>query len=565
MRKRSMTKAVSVLAAFCIAVCVAGCSQTAEEAGSQPADEAGSQAASQAGTDGSSAIGADSPNILLIISDDFGVDVTSNMYPGMIADLVEQYGPAGHDHPDYMAIDGRPASTPTLDQLAREGMLFTNVWAHPFCSPTRASILTGLSAARAKVLTYADPLAGHHTSFVRQLRDEGGYSTGLFGKWHLAGLPGEPVSYPGMKPKEAGFDLFRGNMHAAITTFWDYDYQVQGSDTPADQWLTETPPQKSLPGIGPTTFAPVVKVADTMEWITAQEATDPDKPWFAWLAFNLSHATIRQQPSAMAVPDADTLDAASHAEMQACGGTFGTNTVGDCSGEALMRAMTNAMDTVVGKLLDAVDELDPNTYVVFVGDNGTPMYARPNLDFIDNMYISKVGRGKGTAYESGVRVPMVVRGPGVAAQAKSDEFTHVADLFPTSLELAGLAVPENVADSEGTGTVPLAAVSLAPIIFDDAVSVRDPNHGYVLTESVNLMTGGTAHLGARNATHKIVCVDGTATENCEFYDLADDPLEEYPLAKPASCADYASGAWTPAESRWHYCRLTEVVANYSYM
>jgi arylsulfatase A-like enzyme len=97
------------------------------------------------------------PNILLIISDDFGVDVTSGMYPGMIDELLVQYGPAGHNHPDFQSIKGHPASTPTLDKLAREGMVFGHVWAHPFCSPTRTSILTG-----------------------------------LYSKWHLAGLAGIP-------------------------------------------------------------------------------------------------------------------------------------------------------------------------------------------------------------------------------------------------------------------------------------------------------------------------------------------------------------------------------------
>jgi arylsulfatase A-like enzyme len=61
-----------------------------------------------------------------------------------------------------------------------------------------------------------------------------------------------------------------------------------------------------------------------------------------------------------------------------------------------MRAMTNAMDTVIGKVLAAVDALDPNTYVIFVGDNGTSMY-RGGSHFVDNMYLTTTGRGKGTA------------------------------------------------------------------------------------------------------------------------------------------------------------------------
>jgi hypothetical protein len=321
-------------------------------------------------------------------------------------------------------------------------------------------------------------------------------------------------------------------------------------------------PKKSLPGIAPTVYAPVVKVADTIEWIKARKSEDPNKPWFAWMAFNLSHATAKQQPSAMAVPNADTLDAASYKEMKECGGTFGTNTVGSCSGEALNRAMTNSLDTIFGKLLDAVDALDPNTYVIIVSDNGTPMYNRPNLDFIDNMYITRKGRGKGTTYESGSLVPMAIRGPKIAANTQKNEPVHVADLFSTILELAGLTPPRNVSNSTGTGTVPLDSVSLTPMLFNKANSVRDPNTGYILTETKNLMTGGTRMVGARNATYKVVCTDSPS--NCVFYNLIKDPLEEYPLAKPDSCAGYAKGTLKPADPQWHFCRLTDVVAKDSF-
>ncbi len=547
MRTRLRNAAAALVAGSLIAAC---------------ADDA---APDVSGSAGRAAVASPRPNILFVISDDVGMDVTSDMYPGLIDDLLETYGPQGHDHPDYRSIAGSPASTPTLDALARDGIVFTNVWAHPFCSPTRAAILTGLFGARTGVLTYADPLDQSHTSFVQQLRDAGGYSTGLFGKWHLAGLPGQETSYPGMKPKEAGFELFRGNFHAAITTFWEYDYEVQDDSTPASQWRTSAPPERSLPGIGPTTFAPVVKAADTLEWVAARESADPDKPWFAWLAFNLSHATISREPSQMAVPDAATLDAASLEEMQACGGVFGTQDTGECSGEAVMRAMTNALDTVVGKVIEGVTELDPNTYVIYIGDNGTPMYGRPNLDFIDNMYITRTGRGKGTSYESGARVPLAVTGPGIEAGAVSDEFAHAADMFATILELAGLEVPTEVAGSDAPGTVPLDARSLVPIMTQGVESVRDPDTDYVLTESSNLMTGGTNQVGARNARYKLVCTGSAAADDCEFFDLIDDPLEEFALEKPQSCAAYAAGQLGRQDRQWHFCRLQAVVAEQSFL
>lgn len=491
------------------------------------------------------------PNILFIISDDIGLDASTSLYPGRLDQVARQYGPGGRAHPGAAAIRGRPASLPNLDRLARRGVAFWNVWAQPFCSPTRASILTGLSAAKANVINYTDPLAQGHTSFVQRLKDDGGYSTGLFGKWHLAGMPGANASYPGMKPKEAGFEVFRGNMHAAIKSYWDYDYMEQDATTPANQWRTGPAPERALPGIAPTKYSAVVQVADALAWIGEQERTRPDKPWFTWLAFNLAHATTVQQPSAMAVPNADTLDAPSLAEMQACRGEFGSNRTGSCSGEALLRAMSNSMDTVIGRLLDEVQRLDPNTIVIYVGDNGTPMYGRPNLDFIDNLYISRKGRGKGTTYESGARVPLVVAGPGVARGAVSEEFTHVADLFPTILELAGLPAPRQVSNADRSGTLAVDGVSLAPIVKSGAGTVRDPVRDFMLTESLNLMTNSTRQVAARNGRYKVICTEKVEPGACEFYDTVSDPLEEYPLAKPARC----DGTATSADPAWHYCQL----------
>jgi len=505
------------------------------------------------------------PNILFVISDDVGIDVTSGMYPGLIDGLVEHYGPAGRNHPEYRSIRGVPAVTPVLDALARDGMVFTNVWAHPFCSPTRASIITGLYAAKTHVANYQEALNANHATFVRQLRDQGNYSTAVFGKWHLAGLAGPQASYAGMKPLQGGFDVFRGNMHAALGTFWSWDYQVQDESTPPNEWRSGEPPMRSLPGIAATTYAPVVNVADAIDWLAAQGQESPDRPWFVWLAFNLSHATAQRAPTQMAVPNADTLNPESLAEIEACGGEFGTQNTGSCSGEAVMRANTSSLDTILGKLIDYVDATDPSTYIIYVGDNGTPMYGRPGLDFIDNLYITRSARGKGTVFESGARVPLAIRGPRIEAGASSDEYTQVVDLYSTIIELAGLEVAGEVSNSDGTGLVPVDGVSLAPILFGDETAVRDPAMGYILTETHDLMRNGIREVGARNGTHKVLCTDGTGAGQCRFYRVADDPLEEYPLAVPPDCDGFTRGSLTPAADAWHYCRLTEVVAEESFL
>jgi arylsulfatase A-like enzyme len=511
--------------------------------GDGPVDSA--DVAHLAGFFGSSyTISARRPNIFLIIADDVGLDVTTNLYANLIEDLLVLYGPSGHDHPNYADIDGRPASLPVLtDRLAQQGIVFSNAWAQPLCSPTRATLVTGLFEEKTRVLAPGDPMSSHHTTFV-QLLKESSYSTALFGKWHLGATNSSGNKISGVLPKEAGFDLYKGNNGGGLTTFWSYTYHVQDDATTETYVRAETTPSKSLPGIASTTFAPVVKGADAIEWINARQAENPAKPWFVYLSFNEAH-------SPMHVPNADTLDATSLADLGGCG-TPGT-TGALCSHKVRMRAMSNAMDTVIGKVLDAIDALSSDTYVIFIGDNGTDVSTTAGGNCIDNMYLTTTGRGKGSVYESGARVAMAIRGLGIAAGSRSGEFVHVADLFATILTLAGLTPPATNFSSTGA-EVDSDSVSLTPILFGSASTVRDPNEGYILTE----VNWNGLKVGARNATYKVVCNFNTNPSNCTFYNLATDPLEEYPLTKPGSCP---SG--TPSDSAWHYCRLIDVINLYS--
>jgi hypothetical protein len=139
------------------------------------------------------------------------------------------------------------------------------------------------------------------------------------------------------------------------------------------------------------------------------------------------------------------------------------------------------------------------------------------------------------------------------------------DLFSTILELAGLDISKTVPNRTGDGTVAVDGVSLTPILFKGAKGLRDPNTGYLLTETINPIKRNQRQAGARNAKYKILCIDGTETANCTFYNLLDDPLEEYPLAKPDSCANYMNGTWTPSAPEWHFCRLQEVIGKESFL
>lgn len=499
------------------------------------------------------------PNVLLIVLDDVGLDTTSDAYPGLIESLSRQYGPQGRNDPDYHLINGRPASTPVLNRFAAQGLAFREAWAHPFCSPTRASMLTGLNANKTGVRDYTNYLTQHHHSLAQDLKTAG-YSTAIFGKWHMAGLN----QYPGLKPKEASFDLFRGNLNGAINDYWDYDYQIQDETTPPDKWRSEKAPTRALPGIAPTTYAPVTKVSDAIGWMKQQQSAG--KPWFAWFAFNLSHITAGQSHPPTFVPNADMLDKASQDEMKACGGQFGTTNLGHCSAPALNRAMTNSMDTAVGKLLDALKNIDPNTYVIILGDNGTPMYGKPNINFIDNMYIKRDHRGKGTGYESGMRVPVLIRGPGIK-QGVSDAVVHTTDLFSTILDLAHVPIPKTVSNRDGTGQVALDSRSLAPILFGRDKNVRDPVHDYVISETAipSISPEGLPgpaleqQVAVKNATFKVLCIQKTGKVNCEFYNLVRDPIEEYPLKAPSSCPATVRVTFSAGDEAANYCFLRQAV------
>ena len=370
-----------------------------------------------------------------------------------------------------------------------------------------------------------------------------------------------------MMPKEAGFDLYLGNLNGGVQTYFDYQYHIQDDTTPHDKYRIEKPPVRSLPGVAPTTFAPVVKTSNAINWITEQEKKNPDKPWFIWFAFNLSHITGQQMPNPMVIPNKDTLDEKSLKEMEACkgpDGQFGSANVGSCSSEALMRAMTNTMDTMIGKLLETVDKLAPDTYVIYIGDNGTWMFG-PKREFIDNMYITKKDRSKGTAYESGVRVSMAIRGPGIKPGSQSNEWVHTTDLFSTILDLAGLDIPKTVPNKTNDGMVEIDSVSLAPVLLKGATGLRDADKGYLLAETINPVKGNLMEVAARNKTYKVICDNKAETGTCIFYNLVDDPIEEYPLDKPESCNKYKDGTWTPDDPEWNFCHLQEVIAQKSFL
>jgi|GEM_PF-159837 len=299
--------------------------------------------------------------------------------------------------------------TPNIDQLAARGVRFTDAYAAcAVCSPTRASLLTGKHPARL-MLTQWLP-AGRWNAEKHRLREgrflralpleeftlaeafrEGGYQTFHVGKWHLGGPPFS-------LPAHHGFDVnIGGSEHGAPG---GYFFPYKGS------WKL------------PTTTIPIPKQTlpdgEAGEYLTDRLADEAvrlvrsagDKPFLLYLPFYSVHTPLQAKREKI-----ETYERVPKSERQ---------------GKPAYAAMIESVDEAVGKVLEAVPD---NTVVVFTSDNGGFAGATSNAPLRAN---------KGSHYEGGIRVPLIVAGPGIAAGAVSNTPAISHDLYPTLLELAGL-------------------------------------------------------------------------------------------------------------------------------
>lgn len=343
-------------------------------------------------------------NVLIMIADDLGVD-----WLGM-------YG---------QAVD--PASTPQLDALAAGGILFTNAWSGPLCSPTRAAIQTGRYGFRTGVghlvdPTYALPLEELTLPELLDQGTAGAYAHALFGKWHL----GNDAVGGALAPNLAGYGHYSGTATAVGIPGPGEDYFhftkiVDGVEEVVDGYLTTD------------------LVDDALEWIAAQEAAE--KPWLAVAAFQAVHHPHHAPP-----PELHSVD------------LTGAGTPED-DPVPYFGAMIEALDTEIGRLLAGIDL--QSTTVIFIADNGSASeVVVPPFD---------PEKAKSTVYEGGVHVPLIVAGPRVLAPGSvCDALVHAVDLFSTAGELAGIdlqaALPPGLV---------LDSVSLLPYLADaSAPSLR---------------------------------------------------------------------------------------------
>ena len=342
-----------------------------------------------------------------------------------------------------------PASfydTPNIDRLAENGVRFTQAYsANPVCSPTRAAIMTGKHPNRLDITDWIpgdDPLdrpligptdrnelALEEITIAEKLKEKG-YKTAFIGKWHLGS--------EGFYPENQGFDINIGGHEKGSPPGGYYSpyKNPKLKDGPEGEYLTDR------------------LTSESIQFITENR----ENPFFLYLAFYTVHTPIqaakkhyekyelkREQLGLGSIPHKIEGEGWTKLEQE----------------DAAYASMVAAMDENVGRIANALKEqgLDKNTWIIFTSDNGGLSTLRRKNAPTNN---GPLRAGKGWCYEGGIRVPLIIAGPGIAEKGKVTEQPAVSmDFFTTILSLSGIEHDKN--DGE----------NLQPILTENNLLNRD--------------------------------------------------------------------------------------------
>ena len=431
------------------------------------------------------------PNILFFLIDDMGWQDTSVEFHSEPTTLNKRY------------------RTPNMERLAKEGVKFTQAYACPLCSPTRVSYLTGMNAARHMVTNWTlrkdcepdtdhpvvrsatwnlnglSPVSGIDRTVTAttlpSVLKTAGYRSIHCGKGHF-GADGTP----GADPANLGFDInIAGHAAGGPGSYYgrnNFSAAWRGGDL-----IWDVPGLEKYHGVDIN-----LTEALTREAIAEMERSVSDNvPFYLYMSHYAIHAPWEK----------DERFYSRYADA------------GLSEFEATYASMIESQDHSLGDFLDAIErlEIENETIVVFMTDNGQPKQAPRNRPL----------RGhKITPYEGGIRVPLIVRWPGVVERDSvcSDDYVIIEDLFPTFLEMAGIDTLEGVEQT-------IDGVSFVPLLRGEPNSQKDrpifwhyPNT--YDEEPYSVVRSGTWKLIYRHAEKSL-----------ELYNLDDDIGERNDLAK----------------------------------
>lgn len=469
------------------------------------------------------------PNIILFLVDDMGWQDTSVPFDTVKSALNTRF------------------HTPSMERLVKRGTKFTQAYACSISSPSRCSLMTGMNQARHCVTNWTfgyntatdeadtaliipkwnvngiQPVAGiehsaEATSFV-QLLNESGYRTIHVGKGHFGS-----IGTPSANPSNYGFDInIAGHAAGGLASYL-------GEERYGHDSLGRPTSRFSVPGLekywDTNTF---VTEALTLEAIAALDSiriSDPDVPFFLYMSHYAVHVPIQ--------PDQRFIQKYIDAGLDPL--------------EAAYASLIEGMDKSLGDLLDYIEQHDlaDNTIVIFMSDNGglsalgrTPPLGHQN---------APLRSGKGSAYEGGIREPMIVSWPGVTeGGSEIKDYIIIEDFFPTILEMAGITgydIPQIV---DGQSFVPLLKDSTATGHARERALVWNTPNIWISGNYRDHGIGATAAI--RKGNYKLIYwyVDGRK----ELYDLSRDLGEQHDIsvsypeivrALSSQLADYLRGA-----------------------
>lgn len=372
------------------------------------------------------------PNIIFFLVDDMGWQDTS-------VPFWEQATPAN-----------KKFHTPNMERLAASSMKFTQAYANSICTPTRVSLMTGMNAAHHRVTNWTmyantpvdaqdsilaipdwnmnglSPVKGIKNSVyatpLAQLLKDAGYYTIHCGKAHFGAH-----QTPGADPKNLGFDVNIAGSAAGNPS--SYLSEKHYGNTPGQFNL------RAVPGLekywDTHTF---LTEAITKEAIYAMDsAQQKDKPFFLYMAHFAVHLPF----------DADKRYMDKYLQM------------GLTEPEAAYATLVEGMDASLGELMDYLKQkgLDKNAIIIFLSDNGGFTRA-PRSGKMDTQNYP-LRAGKGSLYEGGIRVPLIVHWPGVTQPASiCRQYVTVEDFLPTIMQMAGVKKYHTVQQTDGKSFVP---------------------------------------------------------------------------------------------------------------
>lgn len=448
------------------------------------------------------------PNFIVLIGDDMSIETLS-----------------------CFNVGPRSAITPNLDKLCAAGKRFPNFWTQPVCSPTRAAILSGQYGFRNGVGTPAvsripemprPPAPSFATveTSAGSPRPEPGmmapapglkastytlpqalktaplsYSTYAFGKWHLA----DPDNGGKDHPNLAGFDHYHGPVRGGgVPSYFSWSEVINGEITQ-----------------GSTGWADSAKVDDALEFIKNR---DDDNPFLLWMAFNAPHTPFHLPPKNLLKSEARNLD---------------PDAINEDNQHEYYLAMIEALDSEIGRLLDNLPEkYMQNSYVLFLGDNGTPEQVGTDpFDFY---------HAKGSVTQGGLNVPFFIAGPGIEP-GESQALANSVDIYATFADLSGAVIPQKAAQD---------SVSLVPAIKGNG-QPRD----FAYADVFGLVPKGiVSERAIRNATHKLI----VETDGLEkLFALSADPYEKNDLLEQGELSAGDKAALTFLRSKLAELKVDE--------